>query len=123
MADTETPAQPDQPDQPDEAQDPQDLAPPEQQADPSETVEGNIVDRTENPDYDVDAPASELFDPNDHNIGDVQVALNAADGPEFARIKAAERDGKGRKGVLEYTQNPANVEPSADGYTRVIVDA
>lgn len=65
----------------------------------------------------------DLFNPDDHTADDVKAYLATADADEFARVMEAEKAGKGRKGVLEFTQSIDNPpEPSDDGYTRVVVD-
>lgn len=67
--------------------------------------------------------------PADFTVDQVTAHLTTADPAEFARVKAAESTdagGKGRKGVLDYTQegtDPEALEPSADGYTRRVVSS
>jgi hypothetical protein len=65
----------------------------------------------------------DLFNPDDHNADDVKAHLATADPDEFARVMEAEKAGKARKGVLDFTQSSDNPPaPSDDGYTRVVVD-
>jgi hypothetical protein len=50
------------------------------------------------------------FDPAKHNQDDVFAYLTDADDEERARVLAAEAEGKGRKGIAEWTA-PAPVQP------------
>lgn len=66
---------------------------------------------------------SDEFNPADHTAQEVKDHLAAADPEEFARVIGAERDGKGRVSVLNFTQDMAEGTGTLgpDGYTRVVV--
>lgn len=65
-------------------------------------------------------------DPADFTVDEVTAYLATASPDEFARVQDAERSGKARKGVLDYTQadtDPEALEPDEDGYTRRVVSS
>lgn len=66
---------------------------------------------------------AEQFNPEDHTAAEVTDYLATADADEFARVLEAERAGKARKTVLDFTQDAEGEtpEPSEDGYTRVVI--
>lgn len=63
------------------------------------------------------------FIPTDHNLAQVRDHLAGADVEEVARVKALESESETpRKGVLEWVPRSSDLEPDADGYTRVLVE-
>lgn len=57
------------------------------------------------------AEQTEQYDPADYNVEDVNEYLADADADERGRVLQAERDGKGRTGILE---GPHNAAPTGD---------
>ena len=53
-------------------------------------------------------------DPKDFTVDQVNAHLSSADDDERGRVLQAERDGEGRKGILEGPHNPAPQEGSGD---------
>lgn len=48
------------------------------------------------------ATDADIFDPDDHTVADTVSYLETADDAERDRVIAAEADGKGRKGIVEW---------------------
>lgn len=67
----------------------------------------------------------EQFDPTTHTVAETQEYLAMASPDEFTRALEAEKAGRNRKGILEFTQGSTSdaPEPSEDGYTRRVVSS
>jgi len=66
---------------------------------------------------------TDQFDPSAHTVAETQEHLAKADTTERERVQALEAEGANRKGIVEWMPTADDVEPDADGYTRVPVDA